>query len=166
MSIVMIRKAKQSDCLDLAALSLQVWLNTYATEGLRLKVSHYALSTFTESHFNDLLEKPQCEIYVYIINEHLVGYIELDLEATYKVKEYGYEVATLYVSSHFHGKGIGRALLEEVKIKHGLSMWLSTWVENYPAIKFYNKLGFEIIGSLNFDLEGELYENHVLAFGQ
>ena len=42
----MIRKALQSDCLDLAALSLQVWLHTYATKGIRSQISQYALSHF------------------------------------------------------------------------------------------------------------------------
>ncbi len=38
----MIREAKPEDCVDLAVLSLQVWLHTYATKGIREKfpVSH------------------------------------------------------------------------------------------------------------------------------
>jgi len=38
----MIRQAEQRDCLDLAALSLQVWLHTYAMKGLRTQISQYA----------------------------------------------------------------------------------------------------------------------------
>ncbi|MEZ8224392.1 N-acetyltransferase family protein [Vibrio splendidus] len=160
----MIKKARLSDCLDLAALSLQVWLHTYATQGLRAKVSHYALSTFTERHFQQLLNNPACQIWVYIHEEHLVGFISVDLDSNFNDETHGYEVTTLYVSEHFQGQGVGRKLLDEIKVQHGASFWLSTWVNNQKAIDFYRNLGFKLVGELSFDLEGELHENHVFSY--
>ncbi|OLQ87900.1 hypothetical protein BIY21_16520 [Vibrio ponticus] len=160
----MIRKAKPSDCLDLAALSLQVWLNTYATQGLRAKISHYALSTFTEHHFQQLLNNPDCQIWVYLREEHLVGFIAVDLASHFNLENHGYEITTLYVSEHFQHQGIGRKLIDEIKAQYGASFWLSTWVNNQKASDFYRKLGFYHVGNLSFDLDGELHENHVLAY--
>jgi ribosomal protein S18 acetylase RimI-like enzyme len=159
----MIRKARLDDCLDLAALSLQVWLQTYATQGLRAKISHYALSTFTERYFQQLLSEPRTEIWVAIIEEHLVGFIALDLESTFNGKANGYEITTLYVSGHFQGQGIGRQLLNEAKKQYGLPYWLSVWVKNDPAVNFYTKLGLKLIGEQNFDLNGELHQNSVFS---
>ncbi len=34
----MIRSAKKDDCLNLAALSIQVWLHTYAPEGITAEI--------------------------------------------------------------------------------------------------------------------------------
>lgn len=161
--LLMIRKAIKSDCLDLAALSLQVWLQTYATEGMRAQISHYALSTFTESHFQELLNNSLCELWVYIINEHLVGFISVDLKSTFNGEAYGYEVTTLYVSEHFQGQGIGKKLLSEIETQLGAPYWLSTWVNNHQAINFYRNLGFEIVGELNFNLDGELHRNYVFS---
>jgi diamine N-acetyltransferase len=58
----MIREAKESDCVNLAALSLEVWLTTYSIDGIRTENSRYALSTFTEKHFKELLNDPQYKI--------------------------------------------------------------------------------------------------------
>ena len=161
----MIRKARQSDCLDLAALSLQVWLFTYATKGIRPQISKYALSTFTEDHFSKLLAQDSVDIRVCEKDEHIIGFVTIDLESTFENSaEYGYEVVTLYVSQHFQGHGVGRELLKSIESLHGKPFWLSTWVNNHKAIDFYKKLSFQIVGELNFDLDGELYGNHVLAY--
>lgn len=45
----MIRVARKQDAINLAVLSMQVWLETYAQEGIRSEYSHHVLNTFTES---------------------------------------------------------------------------------------------------------------------
>ncbi|MGP5019381.1 GNAT family N-acetyltransferase [Vreelandella alkaliphila] len=159
----MIRKALQSDCLNLAALSLQVWLHTYATKGIRSQKSQYALSTFTEEYFMKLLEREYIDVRVFEEGAHLIGFIVADLNSKFE-RPSGYEIVTLYVSQHFYGKGVGRQLLKEIENAHGLPFWLSTCVNNHDAIGFYDKLGFNIVGELNFNLEGELHRNHVFAY--
>ncbi len=47
----MIREAVEEDCINLAVLSLQVWLDTYAIEGIRIEYSKYVISNFTEACF-------------------------------------------------------------------------------------------------------------------
>lgn len=112
----MIRKAKKSDCLNLAVLSLQVWLTTYATNGIRSPISRYAISTFTESYFVELLGKSSVDIRVFEENFHLVDFIVVDLKSTFKgCSNLAYEVAALYVSPHFQGARIGRKLLKEIQ---------------------------------------------------
>lgn len=161
----MIRQAQKRDCINLAALSLQVWLQTYATGGLRLKISQYALSTFTELHFLEILHNKSCDIWVYIKEDHLVGFVAVNLASHFNNNDNanGFEVTTLYVSEHFQGQGIGRQLLDKVKEQYGLSFWLSTWIHNFKAINFYNNLNFSLIGQLNFNIDGELHENHVFS---
>ena len=158
----MIRHAIESDCVDIAALALHVWLHTYATQGVRSRISNYALSTLTEQHFIDSLEQPSIDIWIYEHNEHLVGFVVVDLNA--KCTEFpnaGYEIMTLYVSPHFSRQGIGRRLLESIEIRHGSPFWLSTWVNNENAISFYQHLGLTVIGERHFDLEGERHRNHI-----
>jgi len=163
----MIRKANPTDCLNLAALSLQVWLHTYAINGLREQISQYALSTFTEGHFNELLRLDSYDILVYEEDDRLFGVVVVDLESTFNGSvDSGYEVVNLYVSQHAQGRGIGSKLLKEIECLHGLPFWLSTWVENHAAIEFYKKLGFCIIGELDFNLQGELHRNYVLSYAR
>ena len=112
----MIRKAERRDCLDLVTLSLQVWLHTYATKGVRPLISQYALSTFTESHFVELLNQKSTDVRVFEQDSHLVGFIVVNLDSRFEgCSNSGYEVSTLYVSQHFQGAGIGRKLLKEIE---------------------------------------------------
>ena len=59
----------------------------------------------------------------------------------------GFEVKTLYVQEHFHGKGIGTTLLDEAARRYGESLWLTTWIKNTPAIGFYERVLKRIIQS-------------------
>ena len=159
----MIREANKGDVLNLVALSIEVWLHTYAKDGIRNEISKHVLSTYTVKYFEELLGNPDYKILVAIENQHLVGYIVVNLVSFFESELNGYEVDTLYVQEHFHGKGVGRNLLSEVKAQFGSSLWISTWVQNKEAIGFYKYLGFKDIGSTQFDLEGEQHENRVLA---
>ena len=69
----MIRTAKESDCINLAALSLEVWLSIYSIDGIRVENSKYALSTFTEEYFKSLLADPKYPLLVLSDGVYLRG---------------------------------------------------------------------------------------------
>jgi hypothetical protein len=78
----MIREAIESDCINLAALSLEVWLQTYSVDGIRTENSKYALFTFTEEHFKKLIIDPKYKLLVFIEGIYLRGYALINLEMT------------------------------------------------------------------------------------
>ena len=160
----MIRKATKEDSLNLAALSIQVWLHTYASDGIRREISSYVMSTYTEQYFNDLLQSRSHSLLVCIKNNHLIGYIAANLKSRWEERACGFEIETLYVHEYFQVQGVGRRLLLEMARLHGGTYWLSTWVHNEKAIKFYKHLGFVDVGRKYFEFEGESHENRVLAF--
>ncbi|GAB3251702.1 GNAT family N-acetyltransferase [Chitinimonas naiadis] len=161
----MIRPAEQKDCLNLAALSLQVWLHTYAMEGMRDEISRYALTTFTPDYFAQRIASPRYRLYVKTSGYHLLGFISVDLAASCPVDaNAGLEVETLYVHVHFKGQSIGSQLLRTALAELGPKLWLTTWVHNTQAIGFYRAFGFTDIGATWFEMEGEQHENRVLAY--
>ena len=81
----MIREAKESDCVNLAALSLEVWLTTYSIDGIRIENSKYALSTFTEDYFKALLNDPKYPLLVSIDGVYLRGFALINLESQSKM---------------------------------------------------------------------------------
>jgi len=159
----MIRLANKNDCQNLAALSIQVWLHTYATEGVRKEISNYVLTTFTEKYYVNLLETATYRIFVHVEKDNLLGFIVINLDSFFKNESNGYEICTFYIQEHFQGQGIGKGLLNEIKKNHGDVFWLSTWVHNNDAISFYEKCGIKDIGSIEFKLGDELHENRVLS---
>ena len=64
------------------------------------------------------------------------------------------EITRLYIKPAYIGKGVASALMEKVKTlartKQKESLWLHVYKKNEDAIKFYKKLGFNIVGELNF----------------
>ncbi len=161
----MIREANESDCINLAALSLEVWLQTYSIDGICTDNSKHALSTFTEKHFKKSLLDPRYKLLVFIEGIYLRGYTLVNLESQFKSDENGFEIEKLYVQGAFQGQGIGQNLLSEIKARYGNRFWLYTWVRN-KSIKFYKKFGFRDIGQYNFQFGNAIIENRVLGYGR
>ena len=161
---MVVRDANEQDFLNLSALAIQVWLHTYATDGVRDAISGFVLSEFTPEVFRRIHESESQQILVAIHDGHLVGFVTVALDSRCGVEGIdGFEVKTLYVQEHFHGKGIGTTLLDEAARRYGESLWLTTWIKNTPAIGFYEAYGLARVGTAYFHLEGEAHENVVLA---
>lgn len=156
----MIREARESDCINLAALSIKVWLENYAVVGIRREFSEYVFSTFTQEHFMQALHKPSCKMLVCEHNEALQGYVLLDFNSHFETPDNGFEIKKLYIDSRFKQQGIGKALLSEVAQRFGPQFWLYTWIEN-AANGFYQHLGFSKIGTFVFKISGQTIENNV-----
>jgi diamine N-acetyltransferase len=64
------------------------------------------------------------------------------------------EIARFYVDTAFHGRGLAQLMMAEVRrlalARGARSLWLSVWQQQAQAIRFYEKEGFRIAGSLVF----------------
>src|SRR2546421_12754917 len=107
----MLRRAIPEDATNLAALAIQVWLHTYARDGIRSAISEYIWSEFTPEKFSRLISDRGHSLLVAEINNHLVGYVTLKYGSPCPSDaQVQTEVATLYVQEHFARRGIGSAL--------------------------------------------------------
>lgn len=163
----MYRTARVEDKTNIAALMIQVWLHTYATEGLRGKISRFVFSEFTEEKIGIDIISEQTQYIVCEINDHIVGVAVLDLFADCPVTKSKYpELRKLYIQEHFSQKGFGSGLLEkaieycrETKLE---KLWLTVNPNNLPAVEFYKKHEFVKVGVEDFKIEDECHENYVL----
>jgi len=162
-----IHPAKPSDASNLAALSIQVWLHTYAKAGVRDALSRYVLAEFTEARlFNEIADETR-RIFICEVDGCLVGYAKIAFNARCPVRNISQpEVATLYVQENFHRRGIGSLLLDAAMVdcqSNGYSeLWLLVNHENVGARRFYEDKSFKKIGSFDFQLENERHPNDVL----
>ena len=64
------------------------------------------------------------------------------------------EIARFYIDTAFHGQGLAQRMMAEVRrlaaARGARSLWLSVWQQQPQAIRFYEKEGFRIAGSLVF----------------
>jgi ribosomal protein S18 acetylase RimI-like enzyme len=68
----------------------------------------------------------------------------------------GAEIGRFYVDTAFHGKGLAQPLMAKVRevasARGARSLFLSVWQEQAQAIRFYEKEGFRIAGTLVFEV--------------
>ena len=64
------------------------------------------------------------------------------------------ELLRFYVDKRWHGRGLARRLMEEVRdavrALGGREVWLGVWERNPRAIAFYAKCGFRDVGTKDF----------------
>ena len=159
-----IRNAKIEDALNITYLKTQVWLHTYATKGISNEYSEYLKEDFTFNKTKETIENNNRFCFVAEQDGFLIAYCELDLMAIHPISKLNSaEMTILYVSEHFHGQGIGKALLTEteniLKPLTYSSYWLSCYIENIKAVQFYTKKGFSSIGTTYFSMGDNQYEN-------
>jgi len=155
---MIIRKAKMKDSKNIAAVSLCVWIDTYANEGVRDNMSEYVLSEYRESKIESMIEYQN--IYIAEKNQHILGYIALNYGKNQK-----YEIKNLYVLPKLQKNNIGRKLVEKaVSLSNG-DLWLSCWENNTNAICFYKAMGFVEFGEKIFQLGVEKHRNVLFNLG-
>jgi diamine N-acetyltransferase len=166
-----LRLARASDAECLAALSVHVWLNTYADAGVSDHMARYVLSEFAPVGFRRLLADANVAVVVAEAAEGLAGYalLRFGVECPGRV-EPTCELEKLYVLPRFTRSGIGSRLLaasqnlvqDRTKTR---GLWLSVYAHNEAALAFYRKHGCERMGSIDFELGGERHENYVFVAG-
>lgn len=162
------RRATPDDALCLGVLALQVFLDTYAVNGIRPDLAREALNVYGVEVFAGRLRDPAVEITVAESAGHLVGFVDVSLATACPVAGLaGAEVLRLYVQAPFQRRGIGKALLaiaeQDAQRRGDACVWLTAWVGNAAALAFYPDAGYADAGTTHYVIEGQAYENRVFA---
>jgi len=165
---IVIREAKPTDLNNLAVLKQQVWISTYATEGLVDVYSSYVLSEFSVENIRTTLMDRNNLILIATINECVIGCAEILLSPDNNLASVGpcLEISTLYILERFQGIGIGKKLLEacltEIKKLNYDKAWLTVYHKNSKAIEFYTRHKFTHIGDTYFLLGEDKHKNYIM----
>jgi diamine N-acetyltransferase len=169
MSDLTLRSAIPSVALCLGVLALQVFLDTYAPNGIRPALARDALQSCGVARYDAFLADPDVTILVAEAAGHLVGFAQLAHAATHPLRpgEAGAELVRLYVQEPFTARGIGRDLLRQAEkaaaARGAEQLWLTAWALNARALWFYPRCGYEDIGRSDYVFEDEVHENRVFA---
>lgn len=164
-----LRNAVPDDVLCLSVLAMQVFLDTYATRGIRTAIAREALAAGSQPAFAEAIGDARARIVVAECHGHMVGFAQVTLGSVHALAPQGApaELLRLYVQEPFTGRQAGTALLaaaETVAAVAGASvMWLTSWVHNHRALAFYARRGYADFGRTAFTFEGESHPNRVLA---
>jgi GNAT superfamily N-acetyltransferase len=165
---VQYRPGLPDDALCIAVLATQVFLDTYAAEGVRPDLAREAIAVYSHQAFAARLSDPTTRFVLAEMKGRLVAFAELAVGKPCPAPSAAQvEVVRLYVQRNFHRQGIGRALsehAERIAAEQGFhSIWLAAWSGNSPALAFYPALGYKDVGATAYIIEGQAYENRVFV---
>lgn len=171
-----LRPARPDDALVLGALATQVFLDTYATEGIRPALVREVQQAFGPEAIAGLLARPTGGLLVAERQGHLLGFVQFAPGARHRVVDDWAdgpagpdtaEIERLYVLRHFQGQGLGKALMAaaaaQARDAGCTRLWLTAWVGNAHARAWYRRQGWRDIGATPHCFEGESFENRVLV---
>ena len=165
----LLRPATPDDALCLGVLAMQVFLDTYATGGIRPTLAREVLAQFSTEAMRRSIERPNGWLWVAEAAGHLVGFAQMGLGVPQErvVARQPAELERLYVQEPFTRHGIGSALIrccEQAAADAGAdALWLTPWVHNQRALAFYAHHGFRDLGATWYCFEDERHENRVLV---
>lgn len=148
---------------------MQVFLDTYATEGIRPEIAREVLSAYSQAAFLRAIASPLSRICIAERAGHHIGFAQLTLRAAHALAPPGRqaELLRLYVQEPFTGKHVGSLLLAEAErlaTESGATvLWLTPWVHNHRALVFYGRRQYKDHGLTHFVFEGESHENRLYA---
>lgn len=96
------------------------------------------------------------------------GYLKLrwDRSEEFFPNEKALELQRIYLLEQYWGKGYGKILLdycEKYAYEHDFAwIWLVVWSENYGAIRFYEREGWEKFAQKDFQFGNEIHRDPVL----
>lgn len=164
-----LRAALPADAATISALAIQVFLDTYAADGVRPDLAREALREYAAEAFDARLREPGRRFLLAERGTGLLGFAEVSLEPRPAPAGVvvGAELIRLYVQPAAQRLGLGRRLIraaEALAAEAGLgALWLTAWDGNQRALGFYAREGYADVGATSYSFEGNSYGNRVLA---
>lgn len=162
-----VRYARPDDAPRLGVLAAQVWMHTYALQGVSSAIADYVLAKLTPQAFEAQLGNPAITILLAERDAHLLGFAVVQSGTPCaSLPAATVELVTLYVQAHSSGQGIGSRLLQDARAlvaSHTDSgLWLTVNAQNAAAIEFYARHNFQQVGTAQFILGGVSHANLVM----
>lgn len=140
-------KADKSMADELAKVKRSAWETTYRGIYPEEKFDNYDFKSQSEK-FRALIENKQEHVFVALCENKIVGYMSCG-KPIRVFKDYNAEITLLYVLKEFQGLGLGRRFFnvgkKQLENDGFKCFFISCNKYNFPAQKFYEKMGGKIV---------------------
>ena len=169
-TMIKIKQIKEADTEVLSLLGRLTWAESHGQYiDNKNELSKYLDENFSISKTNQEINNPKQLFYIIYTDDLPVGYAKLIINATQEniASENSCRLERIFILNDFIPLKIGQQLLtyveEQAKALELDTMWLSVYIKNNRAIRFYEKNDYKNVGDLNFSVSGKLYENIVFS---
>lgn len=168
--MIKIKTATQEDTEVLALLGRLTWAESHGhyiddkSELLKYLDENFSISK-TKLDLND----SKNQFYIIYVDDLPVGYAKIVLNAMQEsvVSQNNCRLERIFVQNEFIPLKLGKQLLahaeEKAKALQLDTMWLTVYIKNDRAIRFYEKNEFKNVGEVNYIVSGKGYENIVFS---
>lgn len=164
-----IQKSSPADAPLLVGLGTKTFLESHGHCTSATDVQTYLDAQYSLSTLEAELSNEENIFHTILFENKAVGYSKIIFNRPHPlIKNTAVtKLERLYILREFYDLKLGKTLfefnVELSKAANQIGMWLFTWKENHRAIRFYQKAGFEIIGSADFKIsETHSNPNHVM----
>lgn len=157
-----IREVKQSEIDQLRDISIQTFVETFASQNTAENMQKYLENNLSISQLTREITNIHSRFYFAVLDNEIIGYLKINFGTaqTNLKTPTSLEIERIYVLNAMHGKGVGQLMLQKaIQCACDLKMeraWLGVWEKNYRAINFYRKNGFEEFDKHVFKLGDDL----------
>ena len=152
-----IRNASPEDIPLIRELTFRVWPQTYANTLSQEQINYMLEMMYSEASLEKQMTDDGCNFILVYESGNPVGF------ASYSEVETGtWKLHKIYVLLNQQGKGTGRFIIDYIiaTIKRQGAVALQLQVNRYNKAKiFYEKLGFQVIKTADFDIGNGYFMN-------
>lgn len=155
-------KANPEEIDQLVQISWQTFFESFNHLNTPENMSAYMDKAFTHEKLLSELQNENSQFFFVREGKEIIGYLKVNLkDAQTEFKDdISMEVERIYISQEYQSNGYGTRLLEKVKEIASVSgikyIWLGVWEKNPAAIRFYERNGFDIFSSHEFQMGDEV----------
>lgn len=163
-----IRRATIDDLDGIAVLARRTFLEAYQATNDPAHLREHLESEFAPERIRDVLLSRDAVMLLAARNGRLAGYAQLrfDSPCPEPAGEPALELARFYVDSSEQGAGIGGDLIRDIVRLAAESghrgVWLQVWERNPGARRFYERMGFSVVGETGFMMGRERQSDFVM----
>ncbi len=168
--MIKIEIATKADTKVLALLGRLTWAESHGhyIED-KNDVLKYLNENFSVFKTKQNISNPKQLFYIIYVDDLPVGYAKLVVNASNEniTSQNSCQLERIFILNDFIPLKIGQQLLnfveEQVKKIKLDTMWLTVYIKNNRAIRFYERNEFKNVGELNFIVNGKGYENIIFS---
>ncbi len=164
---ISIKIAEKADSIEVAKVGRETFYETWKDVNTPEDMTIYLAKAFKDETIANELESANNTFLLAYSDNKVVGFVKLRRDRTYDEfkNEPAIEMERIYVYNDFHGKKVGKFLMdfsiEIAKRENYKWFWLGVNEFNYKALNFYKSYGFEVFGEKTFQL-GEAIDTDFL----
>ena len=166
---VIVRRAAPDDAADLAALAAQTFADAFGPDNTPEDTAAHLEAHFSLERQAAEIDDPSTVMLVAEAGGALVGYVMLHWGDTPPsvTGPRPIELARIYVNREWQSRRVGAALmarcLTEARANGAETIWLGVWQVNVRAQAFYERWGFETVGTKTFTVGSDVQTDWVMA---